>query len=243
MVTMEGNSQPVDDTSPFPLPRVTIKFCTQCKWMLRAAYFAQELLSTFSTSLGEVALQPATGGVFVVEITHLAPATTQQSSRVLWDRKTDGGFPETKELKRRVRDAIDPTRDLGHVDRDYHHRAPPPPPSSSSTTTSNNPAAAAAAAAAGAGAMSPDQTTTATTTSPPAPATDPAFAARTTGVKPLMPPPPARLQAAAEARLDEAARRRAAREAGAEEEGAARRGGEKEKGDGGGGRAGCEDCQ
>jgi hypothetical protein len=37
----------------------------------------------------------------------------------LWDRKTDGGFPETKELKRRVRDVIQPGRDLGHVDRDY----------------------------------------------------------------------------------------------------------------------------
>ncbi|KAI1661693.1 Rdx family-domain-containing protein [Daldinia decipiens] len=110
--------------SPFPLPRITIRFCTQCKWMLRAAYFAQELLSTFSTSLGEVALQPSTGGTFVVEIffqqpnnaTH-SPPTTQQ--RVLWDRKTDGGFPETKELKRRVRDAIEPGRDLGHVDKDY----------------------------------------------------------------------------------------------------------------------------
>lgn len=39
--------------------------------------------------------------------------------RTLWDRKTDGGFPETKELKRRVRDVIEPGRDLGHVDRDY----------------------------------------------------------------------------------------------------------------------------
>ena len=30
--------------------------------MLRAAYFAQELLSTFGTTIGEVALIPATGG-------------------------------------------------------------------------------------------------------------------------------------------------------------------------------------
>ncbi|ROV98969.1 hypothetical protein VSDG_03707 [Cytospora chrysosperma] len=112
--------------APFPLPRVTIKFCTQCKWMLRAAYYAQELLSTFSTSLGEVALQPSTGGTFTVEIFHyLAPAPGFSPAggpgagpgRVLWDRKADGGFPETKELKRRVRDVIDPGRDLGHVDR------------------------------------------------------------------------------------------------------------------------------
>ncbi|EFY85304.1 selenoprotein domain-containing protein [Metarhizium acridum CQMa 102] len=86
-------------------PRVTIQFCTQCKWMLRAAYFAQELLSTFSTSLGEVSLQPSTGGAFVVTIHHqpqdqAAPAV----STVLWDRKADGGVPETKELKRRPQD-------------------------------------------------------------------------------------------------------------------------------------------
>ncbi|KAI6783845.1 uncharacterized protein J7T54_001721 [Emericellopsis cladophorae] len=109
-----------------PLPRVTIQFCTQCKWLLRAAYsmfvpmltnplkYAQELLSTFSTSLGEVALQPSTGGTFVVQIYH---GTAE--AKTLWDRKTDGGFPETKELKRRVRDVIEPDRNLGHVDRDY----------------------------------------------------------------------------------------------------------------------------
>ncbi|KAI8948765.1 hypothetical protein F4801DRAFT_437947 [Xylaria longipes] len=115
-----------------PLPRVTIRFCTQCKWMLRAAYFAQELLSTFSTSLGEVALQPATGGIFVVEIFYGHPATAAQAvpnltiqRRVLWDRKVDGGFPETKELKRRVRDVIEPDRNLGHVDRDYPKQQQP----------------------------------------------------------------------------------------------------------------------
>ncbi|KAI1467238.1 Rdx family-domain-containing protein [Daldinia caldariorum] len=117
--------------------------------MLRAAYFAQELLSTFSTSLGEVALQPSTGGTFVVEIFFQSPppSTASPSSslsdpalsvqtRVLWDRKTDGGFPETKELKRRVRDVIEPGRDLGHVDKDYAaSRAKGSSSSSSNTTT------------------------------------------------------------------------------------------------------------
>ncbi|KAF4986666.1 hypothetical protein FDECE_15837 [Fusarium decemcellulare] len=102
-----------------PLPRVTIQFCTQCKWMLRAAYYAQELLSTFSTGLGEVALQPSTGGTFIVAITHQPPEAAVASTKVLWDRREDGGFPETKELKRRVRDVIEPGRDLGHVDRDH----------------------------------------------------------------------------------------------------------------------------
>ncbi|KFH48943.1 hypothetical protein ACRE_001520 [Hapsidospora chrysogenum ATCC 11550] len=102
---------------PCPLPRVTIQFCTQCKWLLRAAYYAQELLSTFSVSLGEVALQPSTGGTFIVAIHHGDAAEAER--KALWDRKVDGGFPETKELKRRVRDVIEPGRDLGHVDRDH----------------------------------------------------------------------------------------------------------------------------
>lgn len=57
--------------------------------------FAQELLSTFSTDLGEVALVPKTGGVFTVTIWHSTmhdgEITTQES--ILWDRKRDGGFP------------------------------------------------------------------------------------------------------------------------------------------------------
>lgn len=82
--------------------------------------YAQELLSTFGTALGEVALQPATGGTFVVTMyTPGQESTTTTTATTLWDRKTDGGFPETKELKRRVRDVIDPKRDLGHVDKDY----------------------------------------------------------------------------------------------------------------------------
>ncbi|HET8790616.1 MAG TPA: Rdx family protein, partial [Modicisalibacter sp.] len=35
----------------------------------------------------------------------------------IWERKRDGGFPDIKELKRRVRDRLDPARDLGHIDR------------------------------------------------------------------------------------------------------------------------------
>ncbi|KAF3901601.1 hypothetical protein ABW21_db0204314 [Orbilia brochopaga] len=98
------------------VPRVAIQFCMQCKWNLRAAYYAQELLQTFSTSLGEVALRPATGGVFTVTLETLNEETSALESHLLWDRKRDGGFPETKELKKKVRDIIDPQRDLGHVD-------------------------------------------------------------------------------------------------------------------------------
>jgi len=87
-------------------PRVAVTYCTQCKWLLRAAWMAQELLSTFTDELGEVALVPSTGGVFRVAV----------ADKVVWDRRSDGGFPELTTLKRLVRDEVAPGRDLGHVD-------------------------------------------------------------------------------------------------------------------------------
>ncbi|ARP81565.1 hypothetical protein CAL12_12605 [Bordetella genomosp. 8] len=87
--------------------RVAITYCTQCHWLLRAGWMAQELLSTFGTDLGEVALIPGTGGIFQVHC----------DGALIWDRKAQGGFPDAKVLKQLVRDRIDPARDLGHIDR------------------------------------------------------------------------------------------------------------------------------
>ena len=88
------------------MPRIEITYCTQCKWLLRAAWLAQELLTTFEQDLGEVALQPGTGGVFEVYVDGI----------LVWSRKEESRFPEAKELKQRVRDIIAPNRDLGHSD-------------------------------------------------------------------------------------------------------------------------------
>ncbi|WQF75954.1 Putative selenoprotein, Rdx-type [Colletotrichum destructivum] len=134
MADVPPPTQSASVSTPTLLPRVAIQFCTQCKWMLRAAYFAQELLSTFSTSIGEVALQPSTGGAFIVTLTHLPAGAETTSTTILWDRKTEGGFPETKELKRRLRDVIQPNRDLGHVDR--KHAKPTPDTTTPSTQVS-----------------------------------------------------------------------------------------------------------
>ncbi len=90
-----------------PKPRISIIYCTQCNWLLRSAWMAQELLHTFSDSLLEVALVPATGGRFEILV----------DGDVIWERKRDGGFPGPKDLKQRVRDVIEPDRDLGHLDR------------------------------------------------------------------------------------------------------------------------------
>lgn len=87
--------------------RVAIQYCTQCQWLLRAAWLAQELLATFGADLGEVALVPGTGGVFQITCGDV----------IVWERKADGGFPDAKTLKQRVRDLLDPGRDLGHIDR------------------------------------------------------------------------------------------------------------------------------
>lgn len=86
---------------------VSIAYCTQCNWMLRAAWMAQELLSTFSLELGAVTLIPGTGGIFEIRL----------GDELIWERKRDGGFPDSRVLKQLVRDRIDPERDLGHVDR------------------------------------------------------------------------------------------------------------------------------
>ena len=93
--------------SDAPKPRITITYCTQCQWLLRAGWMAQELLSTFNGDLAEVALVPATGGTFQIHY----------DGDLLWDLKRDGGFPDVRTLKQRVRDRLDPERDLGHVDR------------------------------------------------------------------------------------------------------------------------------
>ena len=89
------------------MPRVTITYCRQCNWLLRAAWMAQELLSTFAEELQEVSLIPATGGAFEIAV----------DGNVIWERKRDGGFPDIRSLKQLVRDHIAPERDLGHVDR------------------------------------------------------------------------------------------------------------------------------
>ena len=89
-------------------PVVTITYCIGCNWMLRASWMAQEILSTFQEQLGGVTLVPGeVGGMFEVTV----------DGTVLWERKRDGGFPEAKELKSRLRDVIAPSQNLGHIDR------------------------------------------------------------------------------------------------------------------------------
>jgi len=87
--------------------RVEIHYCTGCRWLLRAAWMAQELLTSFEQDITEMVLVPTSGGVFEVHA----------DGERLWSRHQQGGFPEIKVLKQLVRDRIAPDRDLGHSDR------------------------------------------------------------------------------------------------------------------------------
>lgn len=90
---------------------VEIQYCTGCKWLLRSAWLAQELLTTFEKELDQVALKPdkTQKGVFIIKI----------NDNIIWNRKDDStlGFPEAKVLKQKVRDFINPDINLGHSDK------------------------------------------------------------------------------------------------------------------------------
>ena len=87
-------------------PRVEIHYCTQCRFILRANWIAQELLMTFADKLGELVLIPATGGVFDVLL----------DGEIIFSKKEERRFPESKELKQLLRDKIEPGMSLGHSD-------------------------------------------------------------------------------------------------------------------------------
>ena len=89
-------------------PVITIEYCPKCGWLLRSAYMATELLTTFAEELGGVLLQPSeTAGKFTIYL----------DGKLIVDRKADGGFPEISTLKQWIRDRIAPDKNLGHSDR------------------------------------------------------------------------------------------------------------------------------
>ncbi len=85
-------------------PRIEIHYCTRCRFMLRAAYLAQELLTSFEKELGEVALVPGSGGIFEVRLDGETLATNRETKVM----------PEAGEVKRLLRDRIAPGRTIGH---------------------------------------------------------------------------------------------------------------------------------
>lgn len=89
-------------------PVVTIEYCPKCGWLLRAAYMAQEFLTTFLEDINSVTLKPSeVSGRYTISI----------NEEIVFDRKRYGGFPEIKELKQIIRDQVNPQKSLGHSDR------------------------------------------------------------------------------------------------------------------------------
>jgi len=92
---------------------ITIEYCPKCHWLLRAAYMAQEFLTTFENELAGVTLRPSEiNGRYAIDV----------DGKKVFDRKDFGGFPEIKELKQLIRDIIAPGKDLGHTDTKTHHQ-------------------------------------------------------------------------------------------------------------------------
>ena len=87
-------------------PRLAITYCRRCRFLPRAAWIAQELLTTFAEELAELALIPGESGVFEVRL----------DGDMLFDRAVVGRFPDPKELKQLIRDRIAPEKSLGHSD-------------------------------------------------------------------------------------------------------------------------------
>lgn len=92
---------------------ISIEYCPKCNWLLRAAYMAQEFLTTFDTELKSVSLVPSSiNGQYRISI---------NDGQIVFDRKDYGGFPEIKELKQLVRDQIAPGKHLGHSESKTPH--------------------------------------------------------------------------------------------------------------------------
>jgi len=85
---------------------IEIHYCPGCKWLLRASWMGQELLSSFEQDIEALSLHPSGKGVFQIFV----------EDELIWCRKRDEGFPDIKTLKQRVRDRCAPGRDLGHID-------------------------------------------------------------------------------------------------------------------------------
>ena len=95
------------ETITMEKPLIEIEYCTKCRWLLRASWIAQELLSTFSPDISGVTLIPSDiAGIFEIRC----------GRDIIWERGKKKGMPEIKELKRKVRDIVAPEKTLGHID-------------------------------------------------------------------------------------------------------------------------------
>lgn len=109
----------------FNLPQIKISYCIKCKWSLRAVWYLQEILQTFTNNpkypeyhIPEISLIPSlVPGTFKIELYKTADEILGRNAPyLLWERKRDDGFPDSKILKQKIRDLLFPGGELGHID-------------------------------------------------------------------------------------------------------------------------------
>jgi selenoprotein W-related protein len=86
---------------------VEIEYCTRCGFLLRAGWMAQEILRAFEDEIGGVTLRPGSGGNFLLRL----------DGELLFSRRGQGRFPEAKEIKMLIREAIGSERRFGHTEK------------------------------------------------------------------------------------------------------------------------------
>lgn len=110
------------EQEPISYPLVSILYCVKCNWILRASWYQQELLQTFTSKastadeslINSIILRPSfIPGTFQVLVKKSADADWV----LVWDRIKDGGFPEAKALKQSIRNVLSPETKLGHSDK------------------------------------------------------------------------------------------------------------------------------
>ena len=90
--------------------KISIEYCIGCRWIHRAHWMSTELLTTFNDNsiLKEVSIRPSSEtGTFKIIL---------NEDTVLFNRGEEKRFPELKEIKQKIRNIIDPSKNLGHSD-------------------------------------------------------------------------------------------------------------------------------
>lgn len=85
---------------------IEIQFCTQCRWLPRASWMMQEILMTFQDEILSVTLTPKSGGIFEIFL----------DKEKIYSRSDFGGFLDIKDIKKLIRDKINPGKNLGHTE-------------------------------------------------------------------------------------------------------------------------------
>jgi selenoprotein W-related protein len=86
--------------------KIEIQFCTLCAWLPRASWMMQEILTTFQGEVISVTLTPKSGGIFEIFL----------DKEKIYSRSDFGGFLDIKDVKKLIRDKINPGKNLGHTD-------------------------------------------------------------------------------------------------------------------------------